>query len=611
MSIFERFLRIESAGGPSWHPTEKKIVFAFNSPGNYHIHNVNVIKGVQAWPRRLTFEVDRCTTPKYLEDGSIIFMRDFGGDENFQIGHISKDGSTSWLTSDHKTKHIIDFVSKTGFYFDANIIDKSSRDVYRLSPLKEKEPQLIFKAEKSVLRAACTTIEEKKIIIEKIIGNNEQELILIEEGKFTNLTKKISGNKKIRWKAERFIDENNILVSTDYKSDYYRLGILSLGSEFKEIQEIEKNHKNDITEVFYSSGSPFTYFLSNEEGYSTLYKGRFGIDQNEVITSFKLPIKGVAVLGDERNFDSSSSISPGEKYIAITLSSPIEPTNIWIIDTESLESWQATDVSLAGLNKTNFSNATLHRFNSYDGLSVPFFRYLPKGTPQANGWPCVFVVHGGPESQYRPSFDTITQFLLSAGYAVIAPNIRGSNGYGRKYLDLDNVEKRLDSIKDIKYIALQLKDPAYSIDSDKLAIYGGSYGGFAVLSAITEYPELWRAGVDLYGIANFVTFLENTAPWRRTLRESEYGSLEKDMETLIKISPINKVDKIKSPLFIIQGDRDERVPLSESIQIFNKLQEKGIPVKMIRFPDEGHGVVKIENKLKAYPELLEWLKQIM
>jgi protease II len=611
MSIFERFLRIESAGGPSWHPSEQKITFTYNSPGNYHVYNIDIIKRKQAWAKRLTFEVDRCTAPKHLEDGSIIFMRDYGGDENFQIGRITKERETSWLTSDLKTKHIIDVISRTGFYFNANIKDKSTRDVYKYSITNENEPYLIFKADNGVMRASCTTEDEKKIILEKIIGNNEQELFLYEQGKTTSITKSISGNEKIRWNAVRFIDEDNILVATDYKSDYRRLSKLSLNGEFSDIQWIEKNLKSDITETFWCNASPFTYFLNNEEGYSSLYKAHFKSNESEIISSIKLPIKGVAVFGDERNFDNSSALSPDGKFIALTLSSPTEPTNIWIIDTQTLESWKATDVSLAGLNKNKFSEATLHRFNSYDGLSVPFFRYLPKGTSPINGWPCVFEIHGGPESQYRPSFDTIVQFLISAGFAVIAPNIRGSDGYGRNYLDMDNVEKRLDSIKDIKYLAVLLKDPSFGINHEKLVIYGGSYGGFSVLSAMTEHPELWLAGVDLFGISNFVTFLQNTAPWRRTLRETEYGSLEKDREVLEKISPINKVDNIKAPLFIIQGDRDERVPLSESLQIYKKLEEKGIPVKMIRFPDEGHGVVKIENKIKAYSEMLEWLKKII
>ncbi len=144
-----------------------------------------------------------------------------------------------------------------------------------------------------------------------------------------------------------------------------------------------------------------------------------------------------------------------------------------------------------------------------------------------------------------------------------------------------------------------------------MVIYGVSYGGFAVLSAITEHPELWKAAVDIVGISNFVTFLQNTAAWRRGIREAEYGSLEHDMDTLIRVSPIHKVDNIQCPLFIIQGDNDERVPLSESIQIYESVKTRDIPVELMRFSDEGHGLSKLENRIKAYSAVRNWLDEIV
>ncbi|MDH4213840.1 MAG: prolyl oligopeptidase family serine peptidase, partial [Candidatus Thorarchaeota archaeon] len=229
----------------------------------------------------------------------------------------------------------------------------------------------------------------------------------------------------------------------------------------------------------------------------------------------------------------------------------------------------------------------------------------------SDGWPAIFMIHGGPEAQMRPDFNPIIQFFLASGFALITPNIRGSEGYGRKYLDLDNIEKRLDSIKDIKSLAIHVKDQEKEIDGNRLVIYGGSYGGFAVLSAMTEHPEFWKAGIDIVGISNFVTFLQNTAAWRRTLREAEYGSLEHDMEILTRMSPIHKIDNIAAPLLIIQGDNDERVPLSESLQMYEKLKEKGLEVRLMRFADEGHGLAKLENRINAYTEVISWLKEIL
>jgi dipeptidyl aminopeptidase/acylaminoacyl peptidase len=157
----------------------------------------------------------------------------------------------------------------------------------------------------------------------------------------------------------------------------------------------------------------------------------------------------------------------------------------------------------------------------------------------------------------------------------------------------------------VKYI----KKKSSEIDTNRLVVYGGSYGGFAVLSSLTEYPELWKGGVDIVGIANFVTFLQNTAAWRRKHREAEYGSLKNDMDTLIRISPINKIDNIKASVFIAHGDNDERVPLSETLQIHDKLKGRNLTGKLLRFSDEGHGITKLKNRLKLYTEILQWLKE--
>ncbi len=221
------------------------------------------------------------------------------------------------------------------------------------------------------------------------------------------------------------------------------------------------------------------------------------------------------------------------------------------------------------------------------------------------------MIHGGPEAQITPSFNKIIQFFVSEGYAVVTPNIRGSAGYGKTYLSLDDKEKRMDSIQDIKELAIHLKRNEPRINGEKSAIYGGSYGGFAVLASITEYPDLWKAAIDIVGISNFVTFLKNTAAWRRKFREAEYGSLEHDYEVLVSISPIHKVDRIKTPLLIIQGDNDERVPLSEAIQIHEKLSERNVPVELLRFHDEGHGIAKRKNQIIAYRKIIDFLNKYL
>jgi dipeptidyl aminopeptidase/acylaminoacyl peptidase len=220
--------------------------------------------------------------------------------------------------------------------------------------------------------------------------------------------------------------------------------------------------------------------------------------------------------------------------------------------------------------------------------------------------PAIINVHGGPEGQVRPWFNGIVQYLVSCGYVVLEPNVRGSAGYGYSYQSLDDVRLRMDSVADLRHAALWLGQMGLA-DPQRIAVMGGSYGGFMVLSAVTTYPDLWAAGVDIVGIANFVTFLENTGPWRRKHREAEYGSLEQDREFLEQISPIRAVERITAPMFVVHGANDPRVPVGEAEQIVSALRKREVPVEYLRFEDEGHGLVKRANRLVAYPAIARFL----
>ncbi|MCG8351080.1 MAG: S9 family peptidase, partial [Chloroflexales bacterium] len=275
----------------------------------------------------------------------------------------------------------------------------------------------------------------------------------------------------------------------------------------------------------------------------------------------------------------------------------------WDLETDAIGA--LTHSSHAGIPVSQFIEPELIHYPTFDQRMIPAWFYRPQSP---GPWPVVVFVHGGPESQTKAMFFPILQYFASCGYAVLAPNVRGSSGYGKTYLGLDDVEKRMDSVADLAHAAYWLRDRP-DVDAQRLVVYGGSYGGFMVLSALTRHPELWAAGVDLVGISNFVTFLENTGPYRRHSRESEYGSLERDRDFLISISPINYVDHIQAPLIVIHGANDPRVPLSEAEQIVAALRARQIPVEFLVYPDEGHGLVKLANKLDAYPKIVAFLDQ--
>jgi len=256
-----------------------------------------------------------------------------------------------------------------------------------------------------------------------------------------------------------------------------------------------------------------------------------------------------------------------------------------------------------GIGAEDFVEPELLWTDSFDGLRIPSFLYRPHGHPP---YPTIFYIHGGPESQFRPSFNQLVQFMVSRGFAVVAPNFRGSTGYGRKFTHLDDTYKRMDTVKDVLAVVEKCKKIGVS-DPGRLAVLGGSYGGFMVLACLYSSPETWTAGVDVVGIANFVTFLKNTGPWRRKLRIAEYGDPNKDAEFLTSISPVTNAHQIKAPLYVIHGKNDPRVLVSETEQIVKTLKEQNKEVHFMVFDDEGHGLVKLKNRIEGYSAAFSFL----
>jgi dipeptidyl aminopeptidase/acylaminoacyl peptidase len=298
--------------------------------------------------------------------------------------------------------------------------------------------------------------------------------------------------------------------------------------------------------------------------------------------------------------------------IAFAYTSALVPGDAWSYDLDAGHLQRLT-VSPNEVDPAAFVEPELVRFASFDGLEVPAFVYRPDPASRADAdrpLPVVVVIHGGPESQYRPTFASVTQYLVAHGFAVVAPNVRGSTGYGRRYQHLDDVEKRLDSVADLAALHdwLATQD---DLDEGRAALYGGSYGGYMTLMGLALQPDRWAAGVDIVGMSDLVTFLENTADWRRAFREREYGSLEHDRDVLVEASPITHVDQLRAPLFIVHGANDPRVPLSEAEQIHEVLTDRGVRCELLVYEDEGHGLSKLPNRLDAYPRIAAFLHEVL
>jgi dipeptidyl aminopeptidase/acylaminoacyl peptidase len=298
--------------------------------------------------------------------------------------------------------------------------------------------------------------------------------------------------------------------------------------------------------------------------------------------------------------------APNDMRVAFTMSGSSAPADIWVMGTTTSDLRQLTRSPHPGVDLTKLVRPELVTYTAEDGVPLSGWLYRPRGVEQP--YPTVFSFHGGPEGQERPSFSTTYQALLAAGMAVFAPNVRGSSGFGKRFVNLDNGPLRVNGVKDIK-ASVDAVVKAGVADAKRLAIMGGSYGGYMVMAGVTEYPDLFAAGADLFGVVNFDTFFKHTEPWMAAISTIEYGDPATQADMLRSLSPINKLDRVKTPLIVLHGANDTNVPVVEAEQIVNTLKQRNVPVEYILFPDEGHGWRKTPNRIKSTVSIVKFFSE--
>lgn len=408
------------------------------------------------------------------------------------------------------------------------------------------------------------------------LKNGETELLTPHKG-------------KAEYGAPRWLpDESGFFFTSNEDRDFIGL---SFYDTKKKRQKYILTPKWDVDGTSLTRDGKNLAVILNEDGY-----GKLTIYNTETLQPLRNQLFPKGMIGGAR-------WSHDGKYLVFNLTSAIKNKDVWVWSKEENKFWQLTH-SPRRVAEEVFVEPELIHYTSFDGLWIPAFLFLPKHRKVE--LPAVINIHGGPEEQYRPGFSSLIQYFVYKGYAVITPNVRGSAGYGKQYLALDDGEKRMNSIKDLASLYSYLKSRG-EIDSCKVALMGASYGGYMTLAGLTFFPDLWAAGIDIVGFSNLVTFLENTSSWRRALREAEYGYLKTDKKLLESISPLNFIKNIKSPLLIIHGKNDPRVPLSEAEQIHRQLNNRGMKTEILIYEDEGHGLSKLKNRLDAYPKIVNFL----
>jgi len=301
----------------------------------------------------------------------------------------------------------------------------------------------------------------------------------------------------------------------------------------------------------------------------------------------------------------SVQFSRDSRLLALTVTGAAAPQDIWMFDRSSGRLWQVTRSPHAGIDLNSLVRPKLVRFKAHDGLDLSGWLYTPSGATGPG--PLVLSSHGGPEGQEVPRFGSDYQALVARGVGVFAPNVRGSSGFGKRFVNLDNGELRFNGIKDIQS-CVEFVVKSGIADPKRIGIMGGSYGGYMVMAGITEYPELFAAAVDLFGMINFETFFKHTEPWMAAISTVEYGDPVTQADLLRRLSPLYKVDRIRTPTLVLHGANDTNVPVVEAEQVVENLKKRSVPVEYILFPDEGHGWRKTPNRIRSTVAIVRWFE---
>lgn len=581
------YLQVKTAYHLGVIPKRKKITFVSKMTGTAQLWQWNE---EDASAQQVTFLPDRVVEVHHSPCGtkSVVGM-DCKGDERVQFFLLKEDGAVvEKLTDAPQYFHRFGGWSSCGQYiaWSSNRRHPGYFDMFTQN-VETKEIQEVYRYDGSC-HPVCWHPDGDRLFFSVATSNLDNELYVLD------LQSKTAGKLPICTKSASYHslqvsqDGTYGYVVTDRDTDTASLYRFSLEGANGEC--LVHFPKWDVEDFRLSADEQTIAFIVNEGGISALY--RYSLEARTWEKAEGIPsgvIKHFSWLTDEQ--------------VAFDLISPTLPGDIWTYQFAAQKAEQVTHIGHSETITSTLVEPELRSFTSFDGLEVPYFFYA-KGEKKKR--PVVVYVHGGPESQIRAEYHPVFQYLANQGFIVVAPNVRGSSGYGRSYVTLDDRRKRMDAVADLAWLAKHLAT-LDEVDPQAIGIMGRSYGGFMVLAALTHYPDLWAAGVDIVGIAHFRTFLQNTGEWRRKLREAEYGSLEEDSDFFEEIAPINHVEKITAPLLVFHGRNDTRVPVSEAEQLVAEMRRRGQQVDLHIFEDEGHFTEKVSNHITMNQKIVQFL----
>ena len=593
----EQFKNTTSIFGSSLSFDEKTILFSSNKTGIYNAYTIPVEGGE---PTQITDSKDNSifALSFFPNDNRILYMSDKAGNEIYHLYLREEDGKVKDLTPHENARaEFYDWsYDEKSFFYGSNIRDPKFMDIYEMD-IETFIPKMTYQNDSGYFLGDISD-NKRYMAFSKVITTNNTDMYLYDRE--TKELKHLSPHQgDVQYSPETF--------SLDSKSLYY---LTDEGSEFTYLKRYDIQSGNsekieqadwDIMYAYFSRNGKYRVVGINNDAKTEIKI--YDTSTGKLVNLPKLPDGEIT----------SVKIAKSEKLMTFYLNGSRSPNNLYVYNFDTKNYIQLTHTMNPEIDPVDLVTAEVVRYKSFDGLEIPAIFYKPHQIKPGEKAPALVWVHGGPGGQSGVRYFPLIQYLVNHGYVVIAPNNRGSSGYGKTFFKLDDLKHGKDDLADCVEAKKYLISSGY-VDENKIGIIGWSYGGYMVLAALAFRADEFALGVDLFGISNWVRTLKSIPPWWEAFREAlfkEMGNPETDEEYLYSISPLFHADKIKKPLMVLQGANDPRVLKAESDEIVEAVKKNDVPVEYIIFEDEGHGFIKKENQIEGYKAVLEFLDKYL
>ena len=592
--------KIGFANSPTLSPDGTRVAFLTNLSGSPQLWSVPIGGG---YPQALTSLDDPVLGAEWSPDGSQLAVAVApGGGLNSQIWLLKADGtSIRRVVGGGKENNWLGVWSADGSFFtySSNVRDATAMDGY-IYDIAKGESRLVVK-NRGVGTFDDLSDDGRFALINRLESRGDNNVVRVDlkTGAEVLIT---SHTPPGNFEGKFGRDGNIVYLRNDLDRDLTAFSRVTIAADGKVSapQLIAARPDAELSSFSVDPSRAVALLVWNVAGRSEV--SVVDLASGAVTRGPKLPFEivgGVTFARDGRNvvLAGSAATKPSDLYVW---------ENVRAGQSQGRIVRQLTRSSSPGVDLSTLVAPELVQYKAHDGLDLSGWLYLPRGASRS--LPVVFSFHGGPEGQERPSLNSTYQALLSRGIAVFAPNVRGSSGFGKRFVNLDNGALRVNSVRDIQ-ASVQALIARGVADPRRLGIMGGSYGGYMVMAGLTEYPDMFAAGANLFGVVNFKTFFEHSEPWMAEISTVEYGNPQTEADMLASLSPINKIDRVKAATLVLHGANDTNVPVLEAEQVVEKLKSRGVPVEYILFPDEGHGWRKTTNRVKSAVSIVDFFER--